>query len=77
MVGCRLFSTIDSITKKVFNCDLPFGGLSVLLCGDIGQLLPVNDIPIWSKIKNEDVEVVARAKKLFSSVETNYTITEI
>ena len=46
MIGCRLFYSIDFILKKVFNSEDSFGGLSILLCGDIGQLLPVNDIPI-------------------------------
>ena len=77
MIGCRLFYSIDFILKKVFNSEDNFGGLSILLCGDIGQLLLVNDIPIWSRVEESDPEVVARSKFLFSSFQTNYTLTEV
>ena len=72
-----MFSTIDFILRKIFENSLNFGGISILLCGDIGQLLPVNDIPIWSKINEDDVDIVSRAKYLFSLFSTNYTLTEI
>ena len=77
MIGCRLFSTIDTILRKIFDKDLVFGGISILLCGDIGQLLPVNDIPIWAKREESDSEITERAKYLFSLFSTNYTLTDV
>ena len=77
MIGCRLFSAIDYILKTIFNDQLCFGGLSVLLCGDIGQLLPVNDIPIWCSPLEDDIEIVRRAKEIFSFFNINYTLTEV
>ena len=77
MVGCRLFYKIDHILK-IINCNnLSFGGISVLLCGDIGQLLPVNDIPIWANINDCDDSIITESKKLFRLFNVNFTLTEV
>ena len=38
MMGCSKFKELDAMLKKAKNCDLPFGGLDILLCGDFAQL---------------------------------------
>ena len=38
MMGCSKFTQIDEMLKKAKNCNLPFGGLDILLCGDFAQL---------------------------------------
>ena len=38
MMGCSKFKELDALLKKAKNCDLPFGGLDILLCGDFAQL---------------------------------------
>ncbi|XP_066915086.1 uncharacterized protein [Clytia hemisphaerica] len=41
MVPSRLFRNIDERLRKIFDVDKPFGGKSVLLCGDLYQLPPI------------------------------------
>merc|ERR1711891_127803 len=38
MMGCSKFREVDEMLRKAKNCDLPFGGLDVLLSGDFAQL---------------------------------------
>ena len=38
MMGGSKFTELDAMLKKAKNCDLPFGGLDILLCGDFAQL---------------------------------------
>ena len=38
MMGCNKFTEVDKMLRKAKNCNLPFGGLDVLLCGDFAQL---------------------------------------
>lgn len=47
MIGRRAFGLMDRIFRQIFPhaSHLPFGGLSVLLFGDFGQLPPVGDTP--------------------------------
>ncbi|XP_066910992.1 ATP-dependent DNA helicase PIF1-like [Clytia hemisphaerica] len=47
MVPSRLFRNIDKRLRSIFNVDQPFGGKSVLLCGDLYQLPPVFKDPIY------------------------------
>ncbi|XP_066928290.1 uncharacterized protein [Clytia hemisphaerica] len=47
MVPSRLFRNIDSRLREIFSSDKPFGGKSVLLCGDLYQLLPIYRDPIY------------------------------
>jgi ATP-dependent DNA helicase PIF1 len=41
MLDCALFDKIEAIARKVRQCELPFGGLQLVLCGDFYQLPPV------------------------------------
>ena len=43
MVGRRSLGQIDHLLRQATGVDTPFGGLSVLLVGDHGQLPPVKD----------------------------------
>lgn len=47
MLGGRLFSKLDILGKRLRNCDLPFGGIKLLVCGDFLQLPPINDIWVF------------------------------
>ncbi|XP_066928370.1 uncharacterized protein [Clytia hemisphaerica] len=47
MVPSRLFRNIDSRLREIFSSDKPFGGKSVLLCGDLYQLPPIYRDPIY------------------------------
>ena len=47
MVGTRLFNFIHKRLQEVFLSPKPFGGLSLILCGDLFQLKPVCDAMIF------------------------------
>ena len=51
MIGCRIFGMIDARLRQAFPnaADQLFGGRSVILVGDFGQLVPVCDSPLWSE----------------------------
>ena len=53
MVGCRTLGMIDARLRQAFPnaSDQLFGGQSVILIGDFGQLPPVGDAPLWSEPK--------------------------
>ena len=48
-IGPKLLSNIDSRLREAFpsHRTSPFGGCSVILVGDLGQLPPVKDIPMY------------------------------
>ncbi len=43
MIGCTLFNWVNMRMQQVFENQLPFGGVSVILFGDFNQLHPVLD----------------------------------
>jgi ATP-dependent DNA helicase PIF1 len=49
-LGPRLFIQIDSRLREAFpdNKSSPFGGRSIILVGDLGQLPPVRDKPLYA-----------------------------
>ena len=47
MVPNKLIKEIDLRLREIFSCDIPFGGKSVILCGDLYQLPPVNGKPVY------------------------------
>ena len=51
MLGLRQLCTIDSRLREAFpaNADKPFGGITILMAGDLRQLPPVLDKPLYSK----------------------------
>lgn len=51
MVGVRLFNVIHKRLQEVFPSPKPFGGLSLILCGDLFQLKPVCDSMIFMPSK--------------------------
>ena len=50
MVGARLLAAVDARLRQAHpaHSDQPFGGMSVVLVGDFGQLPPVGDAPMFS-----------------------------
>ena len=49
MVSRRLFWQLNQNLIEIFNNDAPFGGLSVIVFGDLYQLPPVNPPAIYSR----------------------------
>ena len=50
MIGHKMLSSLDNrLRAGTGNQDIPFGGMSVILMGDFGQLPPVGDKPMYVK----------------------------
>jgi hypothetical protein len=51
MVGCRMLTLIDMRLRQAFSehSNEPFGGRSIILFGDFGQLPPVFDLPMYDR----------------------------
>jgi hypothetical protein len=47
MVGSTLFNRVDTRLRQIMGIDEPFGGISVLVVGDLNQLAPVKDTIIY------------------------------
>ncbi|XP_017471887.1 PREDICTED: ATP-dependent DNA helicase pfh1-like [Rhagoletis zephyria] len=58
MVGARMFSSIDARLKQIFKTNSPFGGISVILFGDLRQLSPVGDRWIFSPNPSDNYSVL-------------------
>ena len=81
MVPGKLFRQIDSRLREIFNCDKPFAGKSVLLCGDLYQLPPVSGKSLfkvdcasieniigfeqWNKFQMAELTEVMRQRGIF------------
>ncbi|XP_044574374.1 ATP-dependent DNA helicase RRM3-like [Cotesia glomerata] len=54
MIGAELLSQIDSRLKQITgNFEVHFGGLDIILIGDLRQLPPVRATPIYKQIKRQ------------------------
>jgi len=71
MVGLSLFGKVESRLRAIFpeRSNLAFAGMSVILLGDLHQLPPVKDYPLFSTFfkrgANDDVRNGRRAYSLF------------
>ena len=52
MVRCDLLDVIDQILRRYQNHNKPFGGVQLLMIGDLQQLAPVATENEWSILKN-------------------------
>ncbi|GET60560.1 ATP-dependent DNA helicase PIF1-like [Rhizophagus irregularis DAOM 181602=DAOM 197198] len=57
MVGRRMFALIDMRLRQAFpeHNNEPFGGRSVIMLGDFGQLPPVRDLPMYASTKRDEL----------------------
>ncbi|XP_044742323.1 uncharacterized protein LOC123304800, partial [Chrysoperla carnea] len=53
MVGTKMLLSLDSRLKQIFKSNLPFGGISVLVLGDLRQLPPVGDKFVFCPAVND------------------------
>src|SRR6266498_1377578 len=56
MVGRRMLTLVNKRLREAFfeNKNEPFGGRSIILFGDFGQLLPVLDFPMYANNISHD-----------------------
>mgnify|MGYP002622260164 CR=1 FL=1 len=52
MVRCDLLDAIDDVLRKYKDPYLPFGGVQLLMIGDLQQLAPVTNEQEWDLLKN-------------------------
>ena len=76
MVGSRLFDRIDKRLKQITGKDETFGGVSVIVVGDLNQLPPVMDSPIFLPPKTSNLQVFAESNLLWEEFRM-YQLTEI
>ena len=66
MVGRRFLGAIDTRLRQIFpeSAREWFGGVSIVLMGDFGQLPPVFDLPMYSKAPGDGLSLAG--KKAFA-----------
>jgi ATP-dependent DNA helicase PIF1 len=60
MLNAEFFEKVDKIFRVIRGCDLPFGGVQIILCGDFYQLPPVEgaylfESKTWYELKLETI----------------------
>ena len=57
MVGRRMLRLIDTRLRQAFpnHKNEPFGGRSIIMFGDFGQLSPVLDLPMYTTNVSHDI----------------------
>ena len=76
MVRCDLLDAIDEVLRRYQNRNLPFGGVQLLLIGDLQQLAPVAKDDEWVLLRNAGYQT----PYFFGSQalnRTNYTTIEL
>ncbi|XP_070548888.1 uncharacterized protein [Ptychodera flava] len=59
MVGAQTLSTLNLILQDIFENNSPFGGVSILAVGDLLQLNPVGDRPVFQISNKKDLSILA------------------
>lgn len=57
MLGAELFKKFDAIAKNIRGNDLPFGGIQLILSGDLLQLSPVKDAWVFTAQEWTDLNI--------------------
>ena len=66
MMGSRTLNLLNKRLKTIFpKSEEEFGGISIILVGDFGQLSPVKDIPMWKKQFGDDAIMGYNAYRTF------------
>ncbi|KAK3910678.1 ATP-dependent DNA helicase RRM3 [Frankliniella fusca] len=73
MIGCNTLAMINRRCKEGTGCDEDFGGLIILLLGDIKQLPPVKDYSFYSKTQQSLLG--KEGKALINNFQKTYKLT--
>lgn len=57
MMGGNYFDMLNRVGQKIRNNSLPFGGIQVVLSGDLLQLPPVKDIQVFESLTWEELKL--------------------
>lgn len=58
MMGAKMFHQVNCRLKQIYKSDADFGGMSVILFGDLRQLAPVGDKWIFAPASNEPYSAI-------------------
>ncbi|XP_019859761.1 PREDICTED: ATP-dependent DNA helicase PIF1-like, partial [Amphimedon queenslandica] len=77
MVGRKIFGMIARRLRQAFpsKSQVLFGGCSVFLFGDFGQLPPVMDLPLYTSVTRSDLS--DQGYRAYSQFETAFTLTQL
>lgn len=70
MVDADFFDKLEEIARVLKNCDNPFGGIQLVLCGDFLQLPPVSK-------KGQNKKFCFQSPKWDECIQTSYELTEV
>ncbi|KAL7307813.1 hypothetical protein TKK_0000133 [Trichogramma kaykai] len=59
MVGSNMFYEIDTRLRQIFGINKSFGGISIITVGDLHQLPPVLDKPIYKHSSNSSLAMLS------------------
>ncbi|RXK41116.1 hypothetical protein M231_01519 [Tremella mesenterica] len=83
MIGRMALGRIDERLRLIFpgQSHLPFGGLSVLLVGDFGQLPPVGDTPLyvtgWRPGRSRRIDLSNMGRNGYLAFKESITLSEV
>ena len=75
MVRCDLLDAIDEVLRRYQNRSKPFGGVQILMIGDLQQLAPVATEEEWTILKERYATPYFFSAKVFE--QTNFTTIEL
>jgi hypothetical protein len=76
MVGSTLFSRVDTRLRQIMGNDRTFGGISVICVGDLNQLPPVMDSPIFKMSNSNEMNALFDTNPLWDEF-NYYELTQI
>jgi hypothetical protein len=79
MVGLKQMGWIDKRLRQIFpaQADKPFGGISVVLCGDFHQLPPVGEKTLFSRYSPGDIAMTLNGRAAYRALGTTMRLTQV
>lgn len=77
MVSCEFFERIDLLAREVRRCDLPFGGIQLILSGDFLQLPPVKEKYVFTGTTFPEIFFGSNAKGKVFLFDTPYRFNDL
>jgi len=76
MIGCGMLKNIEQRLKEALDKEnLEYGGVFIYFFGDVQQLAPVGDSPVYSN--NQQSANYIRGKVLYHSIDASITLTQV